>query len=170
MTNSSRRDTVELKRPRARLNLLLLVPALAVLSAAGIFANPGRVVSMSPAAHLTKIESDLTLDKRITPLSTKGHVHLQNFARDECSLRSDVLKVCLTRNLDDLTSAVATGNVRVGRGPSWLSANEAVLDAATHTIVLTGSPAVHDAAGITPEKRIVIHLDTELLEMDPQRA
>ncbi len=63
MTNSSRRDTVELKRPRARLNLLLLVPALAVLSAAGIFANPGRVVSMSPAAHLTKIESDLTLDK-----------------------------------------------------------------------------------------------------------
>jgi hypothetical protein len=50
MPNSSRRDTVELKRPRARLNFLLLIPAVAVLSAAGIFANPGSVVSMSSTA------------------------------------------------------------------------------------------------------------------------
>jgi hypothetical protein len=50
MPNSSRRDTVELKRPRARLNLLLLIPAVAVLCAAGIFANPGTVVSLSSNA------------------------------------------------------------------------------------------------------------------------
>jgi hypothetical protein len=63
MPNSSRRDTVELKRPRARLNLLLLIPAVAVLSAAGIFANPGTVVSMPSAANQSppaKIEARAT--------------------------------------------------------------------------------------------------------------
>jgi len=150
---------------------LLLIPAVAVLSAAGIFANPGTVVSMPSAAHPTKIESDIfSLDRANYSAIYTGHVHLQNFAHDECSLRSDTLRVKFTSSLHDLLSATATGNVRVDRGPSWLSANQAVLDAATRTIVLTGSVALHDAAGVTPEKKIVVHLDTDSLEIDSQPA
>ncbi len=76
MPNSSRRDTVELKRPRARLNLLLLIPAVVVLSAAGIFANPGTVVSTSsnasrqaPAAKVESQEASLNRTNSFTTVS-----------------------------------------------------------------------------------------------------
>jgi lipopolysaccharide export system protein LptA len=167
MPNSSRRDTVELRRPRVRLNLLLLIPAVAVLSAAGIFANPGTVVSMASGARPTKIESDtISLDKADQSALYTGHVHLQNFAGDACDLSSDSLKVNFTTNLQDIRSATASGNVRVDRGPLWLGANDAVLDSADHTMVMTGSPALHNLNGATPANKIIVHLDTGQIEMD----
>jgi lipopolysaccharide export system protein LptA len=89
-----------------------------------------------------------------------GHVHLRNLAHCTCEVTSDSLRVNYEPHFHDVNSATARGNVRIYQQGRWLSGERADFDITGRTIVLTGSPVIHEADREIKGSRITVHLDT----------
>jgi lipopolysaccharide assembly outer membrane protein LptD (OstA) len=65
---------------------------------------------------------------------------------------------------------IADGNVRISQGTRWATGDHAVLDQTKHTVVLTGSPVVHDGEDQIAGTKITVHLDTNQSDVENARA
>jgi lipopolysaccharide export system protein LptA len=65
------------------------------------------------------------------------------------------------RDLRDGKTASADGDVRIYRGSRSYTGNDALLGTVNRTIVLTGSPTIHEVGGETKARKITTHLDTD---------
>ena len=86
-----------------------------------------------------------------------GHVSLTNYG---CRVSSDTLRVQYGANFRDVKYAFASGNVRIDNGKSWVSGTNAMLDPATHTILITGSPVLQEHDGRFGETEVKVYCDT----------
>ncbi len=85
-------------------------------------------------------------------------------------LTSDKLKVTYGDNFHDVKEMFADGNVRISQGSRWATGDHAVLDQTKHTVVLTGSPVVHEGPDQITGRRIIVHLDTGQSVVEGARA
>ncbi len=114
------------------------------------------------------IKSDsLSLDYGGKSVLFSGHVHA---AQAGAQLASDQLRVNYGDNFHDVKEMLADGNVRISQGTRWETSDHAVLDQDKHTVVLTGSPVVHDGPDQITGKRIIVHLDTGQSVVEGARA
>jgi len=112
----------------------------------------------SPSAGPMHIQSDsLSVDYKKNSAMWRGHVHA---SRADGQLTSDSLKVSYGKDFHELQNMVAIGNVRISRGTQWSTSNQAVLDQAKQTVVLTGNPVVHDGTDQIAGSRITVYLKT----------
>lgn len=125
--------------------------------AKGPAASPFEALA-SPNAGPLHIQSDsLSVDYKKNSAMWKGHVHA---LRADGQLTSDSLKVTYGKDFHELQNMVASGNVRISRGTQWSSSNQAVLDQAQQTVVLTGNPVVHDGNDQIAGSKITVYLKT----------
>jgi len=97
-----------------------------------------------------------------------GHV---NATQAQAQLTSDKLRVnYLDKDFKRLKDMVADGNVRMSQGTQWATGEHGVMDQIKRTMVLTGSPVVHDCANVITGKRITIFLDTNNSVVEDARA
>lgn len=85
-------------------------------------------------------------------------------------LTSNQLRVNYGKNFHDVTEMIATGNVRISQGERWATGQHAVMNQVKHTVVLTGSPVVHDGPNEITGDRITVYLDTGRSVVDHARA
>jgi lipopolysaccharide export system protein LptA len=112
----------------------------------------------APSAGPLHIQSDsLAVDYKKNSAMWKGHVHA---ARADGQLTSDSLKVTYGKDFHELQNMMASGNVRISRGTQWSTSNQAVLDQARQTVVLTGDPIVHDGNDQIAGSKITVYLKT----------
>jgi lipopolysaccharide export system protein LptA len=104
------------------------------------------------------IKSDtLSLDYTHKSVLFSGHVHA---VQTGGTLTSDKLKVNYGENFHDVQEMIADGNVRISQGTQYATGDHAVMENAQHTVVLTGSPIVHDGQDQITGTKITVHLDT----------
>ncbi len=114
------------------------------------------------------IRSDrLALDYHANTVMFQGHVRAIQAGGE---LTSDKLTVSYGSNFHDIKQMVADGNVRISQGTRWATGDHAVLDQDQHTVVLTGSPVVHDGNDQITGSRITAHLDTGQSVVEEARA
>ena len=85
-------------------------------------------------------------------------------------LTSDTLTVTYGKDFHEVKQMLAEGNVRMSQGARWATGDHAVLDQARHTVILTGSPVVHDGEDQVTGSKITVHLDTGKSEVEGARA
>lgn len=85
-------------------------------------------------------------------------------------LTSNQLRVNYGKNFHDVTEMIATGNVRISQGERWATGQHAVMDQVNHTVVLTGSPVVHDGPNEITGDRITVYLESGRSVVDHARA
>ncbi|HTY56989.1 MAG TPA: LptA/OstA family protein [Candidatus Binataceae bacterium] len=105
------------------------------------------------------IRSD-TLDFDYKGHKVVYHGHVQA-SQGSGSLSSDNLEVLYGNDFKDLKKAIATGNVHITQGGRWATGERADLDQVARTVVLTGSPVIHDGPDQVTGTRILIYLDTD---------
>ncbi len=104
------------------------------------------------------IKSDtLSLDYNHKSVLFTGHVHA---LQQGGTLTSDTLRVNYGENFHDVQEMFADGNVRISQGTQYATGDHAVMVNAQHTVVLTGSPIVHDGQDQITGTKITVHLDT----------
>ena len=104
------------------------------------------------------ITSDtMALDYKGNSVLFTGHV---NAAQATGHLSSDRLRVNYGQGFKDVREMIADGNVRISQDTRWATGDHAVLDQTKHTVVLTGSPVVHDGTDQITGRRITVYLDT----------
>jgi lipopolysaccharide export system protein LptA len=150
--------TAGVSRPRWRdLILLTVIPALAIavavssaLSSSGV-TNPTMVVRADKGS----------VDYRNEAFLWTCHVQLtlRSYAHYLCTIKSDALCVNYASNFHGVQTAVANGHVRVDQGDRWLTGENAVLDTANRTMVVTGSPVIHEEQSNIRSSKIIIYLD-----------
>ncbi len=87
-----------------------------------------------------------------------GHVKVN---QADGQITSDTLRVnYLDKDFKNMKDMVADGNVRISQGTRWATGNHAVMDQIKRTVVLTGSPVVHDGTDQITGNRITVYLDT----------
>ena len=96
-----------------------------------------------------------------------GHVKVVN---GNSQVTSETLQVKYGENFHDVKEMIADGNVRISQGTRWATGDHAVLDQTKHTVVLTGSPVVHDGEDQIAGSRITVHLDTNQSDVENARA
>ncbi len=117
-------------------------------------AFPGLTSSKGPI----NIQSDtLSLDYKGKAVLFSGHVRA---AQSGSQLTSDMLHVNYEQNFKDVKDMTADGNVRILQGGRWATSDHAVLNQKIHTVVMTGSPVVHDGPDQIAGERITVYLDT----------
>jgi lipopolysaccharide transport protein LptA len=100
----------------------------------------------------------MSLDYQNHSVLWSGHVHAN---QANAQLTSDNLRVnYFDKDFKDLKDMVADGNVRISQGTRWATGQHGVMDQTKRTMVLTGSPVVHDCANQITGKRITVFLDT----------
>jgi len=100
----------------------------------------------------------MSLDYQNHSVLWTGHVHAN---QANAQLTSDNLRVnYFDKDFKDLKDMVADGNVRISQGTRWATGQHGVMDQTKRTMVLTGSPVVHDCANQITGKRITVFLDT----------
>ena len=100
----------------------------------------------------------MSLDYQNHSVLWTGHVHAN---QADAQLTSDKLRVnYLDKDFKNLKDMVADGNVRISQGTRWATGAHGVMDQTKRTMVLTGSPVVHDCANQITGKRITVFLDT----------
>jgi lipopolysaccharide transport protein LptA len=100
----------------------------------------------------------MSLDYQNHSVLWTGHVHAN---QADAQLTSDKLRVnYFDKDFKDLKDMVADGNVRISQGTRWATGQHGVMDQTKRTMVLTGSPVVHDCANQITGKRITVFLDT----------
>jgi lipopolysaccharide export system protein LptA len=87
-----------------------------------------------------------------------GRVHVQIPA---CRLSSDRFRVNYGDDLHNVKTARADGSVRIDRGARWFTGGDALLDTFSGTIVLTGSPRMHEFGSEANARKITIYLDAD---------
>jgi len=113
------------------------------------------------------IHSDtLNLDYKGNTVLFVGHVHA---VQSGSELDSDSLRVMYGKDFHEVQKMFANGNVRMSQGERWATGDHAVLDQAVHTVVLTGSPVVHDGKDQIAGTKITVHLDSGMSDVvDPK--
>jgi len=109
----------------------------------------------------------LDLDYKANVVTFRGHVHA---SQADALLTSDSLTVTYGKDFHEVKELVANDNVRMSQGTRWATGDRAVLDQARHTVVLTGSPVVHDGEDQVAGSKIIVHLDTGKSEVEGARA
>ena len=89
------------------------------------------------------IKSDsMSLDYQNHSVLWTGHVRAN---QANAQLTSDDLRVnYLDKDFKNMKDMVADGNVRISQGTRWATGDHGVMDQIKRTVVLTGSPVVHD--------------------------
>ncbi|MGH7778239.1 MAG: LptA/OstA family protein [Candidatus Binataceae bacterium] len=114
------------------------------------------------------IKSDtMALDYKGNSVLFTGHV---NAVQATAHLTSDRLRVNYGQGFKDVKEMIADGNVRISQDTRWATGDHAVLDQTKHTVVLTGSPVVHDGTDQITGKRITVYLDTGKSVVEGARA
>jgi lipopolysaccharide transport protein LptA len=105
------------------------------------------------------IKSDsMSLEYQNHSVLWAGHVHAN---QANAQLTSDNLRVnYLDKDFKEMKDMVADGNVRVSQGTRWATGDHGVFDQIKRTVVLTGSPVVHDGTDQITGRRITVFLDT----------
>ena len=110
----------------------------------------------------------MSLDYQNHSVLWTGHVHA---TQDQAQLTSDKLRVnYFDKDFKQLKDMVADGNVRMSQGTQWATGEHGVMDQTKRTMVLTGSPVVHDCANQITGKRITVYLDTNRSVVEDARA
>jgi len=100
----------------------------------------------------------MSLDYQNHSVLWTGEVHA---TQADAQLTSDQLRVnYLDKDFKQMKDMVADGNVRLSQGTRWATGKHGVMDQTKRTMVLTGSPVVHDCANQITGKRITVFLDT----------
>ncbi len=113
-----------------------------------------------------KAES-MSLDYQGKSILWSGHVRA---IQSGSQLTSDTLRVNYGQDFHDIKEMIANGNVRISQGTRWATGDHAVLDQTRHTVVLTGSPVVHDGEDQIAGTKITVHLDTNQSDVENARA
>jgi lipopolysaccharide export system protein LptA len=131
-------------------------------------ATPFSALQFSSGHGPIDISADaLDLDYKKNTVDFRGHVHA---AQADAQLTSETLKVIYGKDFHEVKQMFADGDVRMSQGTRWATGDHAVLDQSMHTVVLTGSPVVHDGEDQVTGNRITVHLDTGKSEVEGARA
>jgi lipopolysaccharide export system protein LptA len=113
------------------------------------------------------IKSDtMSFDYKKNVVVFSGHVHAVQTGNE---LSSNSLNVRMDKN-SQIQEMIADGNVRMSQGQRWATGDHAVLDENLHTLVLTGSPVVHDGKDQIAGTKITVFLQTNKSEVVEPRA
>jgi lipopolysaccharide transport protein LptA len=115
--------------------------------------------------HITS--DTMSLDYKGNSVLFSGHVRA---VQASGQLTSDRLRVNYGEGFHDVKDMLADGNVRISQGDRWETSDHAVLDQTKHTVVLTGSPVVHDGNDQITGTKITVHLDTGQSVVEHARA
>lgn len=114
------------------------------------------------------IQSDsLSLDYKQTTTTFIGHVHA---TQADGVLTAAKLIVKHGKDFNDVQKMTALGDVRISQGLRWCTSDQAVMNQAAHTVVLTGSPVCHDANDQIAGTKITVHLDSGKSEVEGVKA
>ncbi len=114
------------------------------------------------------INSDqLNLDYKGNTIVFTGHVHA---VQSGSELTSKTLQVKYGKDFHQVQEMVADGDVRMSQGQRWATGDHAVLDETKHTMVLTGSPVVHDGRDQIAGTKITVFLQTGKSEVEHPKA
>jgi lipopolysaccharide export system protein LptA len=95
-----------------------------------------------------------------------GHVHA---VQSGSELTTDTLHVQMNKQ-SQIQEMIAEGNVRMSQGQRWATGDHAVLDENVHTLILTGSPVVHDGNDQIAGTKITVYLQTGKSEVADPKA
>jgi len=109
----------------------------------------------------------MSLDYQGKSVTWSGHVKVVN---GDSQVTSDTLRINYGKDFNDVKEMIADGNVRISQGARWATGDHAVLDQTRHTVVLTGSPVVHDGEDQIAGTKITVHLDTNQSDVENARA
>jgi lipopolysaccharide export system protein LptA len=113
------------------------------------------------------IKSDtMSYDYKHNVVVFSGKVHA---VQADSELTSDMLHVQMNKQ-SQIQTMVADGNVRMSQGDRWATGDHAVLDENIHTLVLTGSPVVHDGKDQIAGTKITVFLQTNTSEVTDPKA
>jgi lipopolysaccharide export system protein LptA len=99
----------------------------------------------------------MSLDYEHHAILWTGHVHAN---QANAQLTSDKLHVnYFDKDFKQMKDIVAEGNVRISQGTRWATGDHGVMDQTKHTMVLTGSPVVHDGTDQITGSKITVYLD-----------
>jgi lipopolysaccharide export system protein LptA len=113
------------------------------------------------------IKSDtMSFDYKKNAVLFSGHVHAVQTANE---LYSNTLHVQMNKD-SQIQEMIADGNVRMSQGQRWATGDHAVLDETVHTLVLTGSPVVHDGKDQIAGTKITVFLQTNKSEVTEPKA
>ena len=125
---------------------------------------------MSSGRGPINISSDtLSLDYKGKTVLFSGHVRAIQ-ANGGQQLTCNQLKVVYGKDFNDMKELIADGNVRMSQGTRWVTGDHAVMNQARQTVVLTGSPVVHDGTDQITGSKITVHLDTGKSMVENARA
>jgi len=100
----------------------------------------------------------MSLDYEHHAIVWTGHVHAN---QANAQLSSDKLHVnYFDKDFKQMKDIVAEGNVRMSQGTRWATGDHGVMDQTKHTMVLTGSPVVHDGNDQITGSKITVYLDS----------
>jgi len=115
------------------------------------------------------IKSDtMSFDYKKNAVLFSGHVHAVQTINDN-ELDSNTLHVQMNKQ-SQIQEMIADGNVRMSQGQRWATGDHAVLDETIHTLVLTGSPVVHDGKDQIAGTKITVFLQTNMSEVTEPKA
>jgi lipopolysaccharide export system protein LptA len=108
----------------------------------------------------------MSFDYKNNVVVFSGHVHADQSGSE---LTSNTLHVQMNKQ-SQIQEMIADGNVRMSQGQRWATGDHAVLDENVHTLVLTGSPVVHDGNDQIAGTKITVHLQTSISEVTDPKA
>jgi lipopolysaccharide export system protein LptA len=145
--------------------MVVALSAIAVVTLAAVFAAAAETTMMGGALVLPSVTRPMHVRAETTSFDSSarsvlfsGNVHVEIPA---CRLSSDTFRINYGDDFHDVKTARADGSVRIDRGARWFTGRDALLDTPSRTIVLTGSPTVHEFGRETNARKITIHLDTD---------
>lgn len=129
------------------------------------FAGLATGKSKSPV-HITS--DSMSLDYTGRSVLFTGHVKA---TQDTGQLTGNTLRVNYADSqMKTIKDMVANGNVRISQGTRWATSDHAVMNQAQQTVVLTGSPVVHDGTDQITGRRITVYLKTNRSVVEGARA
>jgi lipopolysaccharide export system protein LptA len=108
----------------------------------------------------------MSFDYKNNVVVFSGHVHADQSGSE---LTSNTLHVQMNKQ-SQIQQMIADGNVRMSQGQRWATGDHAVLDENVHTLVLTGSPVVHDGNDQIAGTKITVYLQTSKSEVTDPKA
>jgi len=113
------------------------------------------------------IKSDtMSFDYKNSLVVFSGHVHAEQSGNE---LTTNILHVQMNKQ-SQIQEMIADGNVRMSQGQHWATGDHAVLDESAHTLVLTGSPVVHDGNDQIAGSKIPVFLQSGKSEVADPKA
>ncbi|MGO9452948.1 MAG: LptA/OstA family protein [Candidatus Binataceae bacterium] len=109
----------------------------------------------------------LSFDDKGKSATWTGHVQAN---QGNTQLSSNTLRLNYGNDFHDVREVIAIGNVRISQGTRWATGDHAVLDNTKHTVVLTGSPVLHDGEDQITGTKVTVHLDTNQSDVENASA